>query len=260
MRSATPDSPRQEVADLPRKPNRPVRVSIHQPHYLPWLPYLGKIASSDCFVILDDVEFTRNGWQNRNKIKTAQGPLVLTVPVKQKLGQHISQVEVADNGWRKKHWASLQQAYRKAPFFAPYEADLQGFYANPWPNLVDPCSAMIEWLLATLGLPIQVVRSSTLGITSTSTRRLVDIVRQVGGDGYLSGSHALQAYLDPQVFADESMPLHLFDWSCPTYAQLHGGFTANLAALDCLFHVGPERTREIALQGSSQRVYGQDPA
>ncbi|MBT9585526.1 WbqC family protein [bacterium] len=237
-----------------------MRVSIHQPHYLPWLPYLGKIALSDCFVILDDVEFTRNGWQNRNKIKTAQGPLVLTAPVKQKLGQFISQVEVADNGWRKKHWASLQQAYRKAPYFAAYEADVQGFYANPWPNLVDPCSAMIEWLLTTLGLSIKVVRSSTLKVTSTSTQRLVDIVQSVGGHSYLSGSHALQAYLDPQVFVQQGMPLHLFDWSCPTYPQLHTGFTANLAVLDALFNVGPELTREIALQGSSHRVYGQDPA
>ena len=77
----------------------------------------------------------------------------------------------------------------------------------------------------------KVVRSSTLKITSTSSRRLVDIVQSVGGHSYLSGSHALQAYLAPQVFVQHQMPLHLFDWSCPAYPQLHTGFTANLAVL-----------------------------
>lgn len=229
-----------------------MRVSIHQPHYLPWLPYLGKIVHSDLFVILDDVEFTRNGWQNRNKIKTANGPLVLTVPVKQQLAQLIRDVEVPDNGWRKKHWASLRQAYGKAPHFA---ADLEHFYAEPWPNLVDPTSAMITWLLERLQLKIPVVRSSTLNVHTRSTQRLVDIVRAVGGSSYLSGAFALQAYLDADVFAREGMPLHLFDWKCPPYPQPHGDFAANLAALDALFNTGPGTTVELARQGGSTRLH-----
>lgn len=232
-----------------------MRVSIHQPHYLAWLPYLGKILQSDCFVLLDDVEFTRNGYQNRNRIKTAQGALVLTVPVKQKLAQKILEVEVPDNGWRKKHWASIQQAYRKAPFFERYQPGLEAFFAQPWPNLADPVCAMLEWLIQALGAQVRVVRSSALGITTMSTQRLVDIVRSLGGTSYLSGSHALQAYLDAEVFRASQMALELFDFQCPSYQQLHGEFVANLAALDALFHLGPEATRELARQGGSIRLH-----
>lgn len=237
-----------------------VRVSIHQPHYLPWLPYLGKIAHSDCFVILDDVEFTRNGWQNRNKIKTPQGPLVLTVPVKQKLAQKIAEVEVPDSGWRKKHWASLRQAYAKAPYFGVYAAEVEAFFSQPWPDLVEPTCAMLHWLLKTLGLNLPVVRSSSLGVASSSTLRLIEIVRALGGKSYLSGAHALQAYLDPALFEEQAMPLHLFDWSCPPYSQLHGDFVANLAALDALFMLGPQATLELARQGGSTRIYAKDTA
>lgn len=232
-----------------------MRVSIHQPHYLAWLPYLGKIVQSDCFVLLDDVEFTRNGYQNRNRIKTAQGPLVLTAPVKQKLAQKILEVEVPDNGWRKKHWASIQQAYRKAPYFERYQSELKAFFAEPWPNLADPLCAMLEWLVKALGCDIRVVRSSTLGIQTTSSRRLVEIVRALGGTSYLSGSHALQAYLDADVFQDDGLDLELFDFKCPVYPQLHGEFIGNLAALDSLFNVGPEATRELTRQGGSIRIY-----
>ena len=95
-------------------------VSIHQPHYLLWLPYLSKVVHSDTFVVLNDVEFTKNGYQNLNKIKTAQGAQVLTVPVQQKSAQKITEVCVEDNGWLKKHWPAIQQAYSKSPYFARY--------------------------------------------------------------------------------------------------------------------------------------------
>lgn len=232
-----------------------MRVSIHQPHYLAWLPYLGKIVHSDCFVLLDDVEFTRNGFQNRNRIKTSQGPLVLTVPVKQKLAQKILEVEVPDDGWRRKHWSSLQQAYRKAPYFTRYQARLESFFAEPWTNLADPVCAMLEWLVGEVAGHIRVVRSSTLNITTSSTQRLVDLVRSLGGTSYLSGSHALQAYLDPGVFRASGMTLELFDFSCPAYRQLHGDFVGNLAALDALLQLGPEATFELAKNGGSTRVH-----
>lgn len=230
-----------------------MRVSIHQPHYLAWLPYLGKIMHSDCFVLLDDVEFTRNGYQNRNRIKTAQGPLTLTVPVKQKLAQKICEVEVPDGGWRKKHWASLQQAYARAPFFERYRRELADFFDAPWSDLAGPTCAMLEWLMAALGGGVRVVRSSSLGIETTSTQRLVDIVRNLGGTSYLSGSHALSAYLDAEVFRSNGLALELFDFNCPVYPQLHGDFEGNLATLDALLMLGPEATRELVQRGGSVR-------
>ena len=66
-----------------------MRLAIHQPHYLPWLGYLAKWASADVFVFLDTVQYEKNGWQNRNRIKTRDGAHWLTVPVHARLGAPI---------------------------------------------------------------------------------------------------------------------------------------------------------------------------
>lgn len=232
-------------------------VTIHQPHYLPWLPYLGKIASSDAFILLDDVDFTRNGWQNRNKIKTAQGPLVLTVPVEQKLGQTIQHTRVSPGNWQRKHWSSLRQAYAQAPHFAHYAQQLEAFYTSPWQELCGPVCDMITWLMGQLGMSQKVVRSSELQISTSSTQRLIDLVKAVGGTGYLSGSFALSAYLEPDLFAAQGLELQLYDWKCPEYSQLHPqpGFVTNLATLDALFNVGPQATLSLLHEGSRLRSY-----
>ena len=67
-------------------------VAVHQPQYLPWLGYFDKIDKADVFVLLDTVQFKKNEWQNRNKIKTAQGWQWLTVPVMYKYPQQINEV------------------------------------------------------------------------------------------------------------------------------------------------------------------------
>ena len=104
-------------------------LAIHQLHYLPWLRYFHKIASADVFVVLDNIQFNKNGWQNRNKIKTDQGSLILTVPVIQKMAQLLSEVEIDNKQpWRRKHWGAICSHYRKAPFFKEHEPFLRGIY------------------------------------------------------------------------------------------------------------------------------------
>ena len=80
-----------------------MRVGIHQPHYQPWLRYFQKIAASDVFILLDDVDYTKNGWQNRNKIKGPDGWLYLTVPVSSSLGMLIKDVPIANTSWASSH-------------------------------------------------------------------------------------------------------------------------------------------------------------
>ena len=110
-----------------------MRVSIHQPQYLPWLPYFQKIEESDLFIFLDNVDFQKNGLQNRNQIKTANGAQWLTVPVKQSLGQKIVETRIANsNLWRKKHWQTIRQNYGKAQAFSQYERQLEHFYTRDW--------------------------------------------------------------------------------------------------------------------------------
>ena len=93
-------------------------VGIHQLHYLPWLRYMEKIARCDVFVVLDNIQYNKNGWQNRNGIKTAQGETSLTVPVLAKAGQRLDEVSIQNSGaGGKKYWRTIEQSYRKAPHF-----------------------------------------------------------------------------------------------------------------------------------------------
>jgi len=107
-------------------------LAAHQLHYLPWLRYFHKMASADTFVILDDIQFNKNGWQNRNKIKTAAGELILTVPVLQKFAQPLSQVRIdVKQPWQRKHWGALQSNYQKAPHFAEHAPFFRRLYPAP---------------------------------------------------------------------------------------------------------------------------------
>src|SRR3990170_6236967 len=96
-------------------------AAIHQLHYLSWLRYLEKVARADVFVVLDDVQYTKNGFQNRTKIKQASGWMYLTVPVRAHAGQHLREVECAPvPGWRERHWGALQSNYGRAPYFGQH--------------------------------------------------------------------------------------------------------------------------------------------
>src|ERR1043165_8343024 len=104
-------------------------ASIHQPHYLPWLRYFEKIARSDVFIVLDDVQYEKNGFQNRNRIKTAQGWTYLTVPVKKPTLRPICQIEVDNQThWWEKHLRALEMCYRRAPYFERYWPELSAVY------------------------------------------------------------------------------------------------------------------------------------
>lgn len=220
----------------------PLIVAIHQPHYLPWLRYFDKMARADLFIALDDVEFTRNGWQNRNRIKTASGPLILTVPVHQRLGQTILEVEISGGqGWARKHLATLRQAYAKAPHFARLEADLNELLAYPWDRLAELNMAMITLHQGWLGLSVPVIRSSSLGLQARGTARLIRLIQAVGGTGYLTGAHALGEYLDPRQFLRAGLELWVHEWSSPPYRQAHpkAGLLGDLATLDLIAAEGP---------------------
>jgi hypothetical protein len=174
-----------------------MRVAIHQSHYLPWLAYFDKIAHADLFVVLDDVQFTKNGWQNRNKIKTSQGWSYLTVPVAEHLGQTIAEVAVDTRAdWARSHWRSLEMNYSRAPFFAAHRAFFAELFAARWSHLWQLNQYLLGYCLDTLGLRTPVVRSSDLGVRGEATTRLIEICRAVGADSYLTGACALSTYLD----------------------------------------------------------------
>jgi hypothetical protein len=225
-------------------------VAIHQPHYLPWLRYMAKMALADTFVLLDDVQYTKNGWQNRNRIKTANGWSYLTVPVHAHVTDRIVDVRVADDRWRPRHWKSLQAAYGRAPYFQEHSAFFEGFYASPWERLVDLNVASLEYLRSALGLRAPLVRASSLGVSGEGSERLVRICKELGATVYLSGAYAAANHLDAVAFRGSGVELAVVEWTCPTYRQCHPkvGFLPDLSVVDLLFNEG-EAARQVLLRG-----------
>lgn len=229
-------------------------VGIHQPHYLPWLRYFEKIARSDVFVLLDDVQYEKNGFQNRNKIKTAQGWTYLTVPVKKPLLVPINEVLI-DNStpWAEKHLRAIELNYRRAPCFEQYWEALVNLYTAQWERLSALNEGMLRCFLDALGIDTPLLRSSELPTTGQSTDRLIDICKAVDADVYLSGAHAAGAYLNEEAFHSAGICLGLQEWKAPVYAQRFpsAGFIPDLSIIDLLLNAGPQ-SLDLLLSSSSQ--------
>ena len=125
-----------------------MRVTIHQPQYLPWLGYVDKIDRADVFVVLDSVQFKKNEWQNRNRIRTAQGWQWLTVPVRHRFGQKIQDVVIEESsGWRERHLRALGIHYSRAPFRDEGLRSVQKVYYEQTERLADLNVATIRWFV-----------------------------------------------------------------------------------------------------------------
>ncbi|RKY50104.1 MAG: hypothetical protein DRP91_02555 [Candidatus Neomarinimicrobiota bacterium] len=230
-------------------------VAIHQPNFLPWIGYFYKIVKSDIFVFLDSVQYTKNSFINRNKVKTSQGEMWLTVPVSFSFGQLIREVRINNVvDWRKKHLKTLEINYKKAKFFYEvFEIVEEVYYSEDWMNLSEFNICLIEKIMSYLGLSCSFVRSSSLGISGKGTELLVNIVKKVGGNVYLSGFGGAK-YQEEKLFKNEGISLIYYDFTHPVYEQLWGNFIPNLSIIDLLFNVGDGSASVIRNSGKVEGV------
>ncbi len=216
-------------------------LAAHQPQYLPWLGYFHKMARCDVFVYLDDVQYKKREFQNRNRIRTKDGWQWLTVPVMTK-GNYTQDIRdvVLEPGseWTHDHWLALQLAYAKAAHFQSVAPGLEAFYKRPWTKLGEMCEAQIDFHRRQFGIDTPLRRSSELGITTMKSQRLVDLCKALGADVYLSGQGA-RDYLDGDLFARAGIKVVFQEFRHPEYAQAYRGFQSHLAAVDLLFNHGP---------------------
>jgi hypothetical protein len=219
------------------------RVAILQSNYIPWKGYFDIISSVDEFILYDEVQYTKNDWRNRNVIKTQQGTQWLTIPVRHtgRFGQPVDAVRLADASWTKKHWASLAQAYARAPFFEALAPAVREAYeaCRDEEYLSAVNRRFIRLVADLLDLPARIVSSRDYAVTGDRNERLVELCRRAGADAYLSGP-AARDYLDENLFADAGITVSWMDYSnYPEYPQLHGPFVHGVSVLDLLFCVGP---------------------
>lgn len=223
-------------------------AAIHQPQYLPYLGFFHKLQQCDIFIALDDVQFQKNGLQNRNKIKTAQGWQWLTVPVLHRADQTILEVKLNQKvRWKKKHLNALRTNYSKAPFFSEYWPGLNEFFDRDYDNLCTLNMDSLDLLLAFLGLDKKIVRSSELQVDGQQTERLVNLCKEVGATTYLSGPGG-KRYMDLDAFPAAQLDLRFQEFQFPkSYAQMFPdqGFEPYMCILDTLFCCGREKTLEF---------------
>ncbi len=217
-----------------------MRVTIHQPQFLPWLGYLDKIDQADLFVVLDNVQFKKNEWQNRNRIRTAQGWQWITVPVLHRFGQRVNEVEInGTTNWRAQHLRALEIHYARARYGDRYVKELRDLYETPWTNLSDLNLAVLRWLMEAFQITTPVRLASGYELRNDPTDRLVDICRAVGAQTYLCGPGA-EAYMDKPRFLASGVTLEMQYFHHPAYNQCYDPFMPSLSALDLLCCHGPE--------------------
>lgn len=233
-------------------------VTAHQPAYLPWLGYIHKIALSDIFVLLDEVQFEKNSFTNRNKIWSANGEVMLTVPLLTKgyKDKPLCIVEINNTeNWSTKHWKTLEQNYRKALFFARYAPWLESVYTKKWETIVSLTAAMLNFFLADMNISTKIIRQSELGLESRKHELVLDLCKRTNAQIYISGKLG-RNYLDIVPFQNAGMEVYFQDYQHPKYVQQNGknDFMPFLGVIDLLMNVGPEKALGVIFAGNDDRL------
>lgn len=224
-------------------------VSVNQPAYLPWLGYFHRIAASDLHVVLDHVQFEKNSFVNRNRVRTAVGSAWLTVPVRTsgRFGElPIDELEIdGARDWARKHRRTIQQAYAGAPHYEEHVSRLDEVYARSWARLLPLCAELTGWLSVELGVRTETVSSRELAPAGRKDALVLDICRRVGATTYLSGPLG-RDYLREELFAEAGIRVVYDDFHHPTYPQRYEPFLPAMAAIDLLFNSGPAASAVLA--------------
>ena len=227
-----------------------MKCAILQPSYIPWRGYFHQIQKADVFVFYDDVQYDKHGWRNRNRIKTPQGSQWLTIPVFKKgnVERHREIREIAIDSlhpWKRKHLAAIEQSYKRTAYYDHFAPGLHSLYQQPSEALADFTIALTKDLAACLGIrDTHFVRSSELNIPGSRTERLIDIVKALRCDHYISGPSA-RAYLEEDKFRENGIELEYMEYNYPEYQQLFLPFDPRLSIIDLLMMTGPDAPRYI---------------
>ena len=222
---------------------------IHQPDFLPHLGFFDRLLHADVLVLLDSAQYvdsTSRSWTHRDKIKTPKGAQWISLSVKSApRDTPICEIELSEKvGWRKNHINLLRENYRKSPYFAEIFPEIEELYSYPCTKLSDFNRASIELLMRLFDIRIETVAATSLSPQGKSNELLVDILKKIGADRYLSGPGA-RAYFRPEPFAAAGVEVLWQDFRHPVYSQLHGDFVPYLSSIDLLLNCGVDHSRKI---------------
>lgn len=217
------------------------RVAVLQSNYIPWKGYFDIIHDVDEFVFYDDVQYTKNDWRNRNRIKTPAGERWLTIPVGKDERRRICDVQLPDSEWARQHWQVLVESYGAAPHFPTYSPYFEHLYlGRRWHSLSELNQAFIAGIAVDLlGMRVRFRQSTEFRLTATKGERLIQLLAQSGAEVYVSGP-AARTYVSEADFARIGVEVRWKDYSgYPDYPQSYPPFSHHVTVLDVLFHLGP---------------------
>ena len=229
-------------------------LTAHQPVYLPWLGLFHKIALADAFCYFDNVQYQIKDFNGRNKIKTAQGPIWLTVPVKAKgyRDKKIQEIEIDNSqNWQEKHFKSIYLSYKKAPFFGNYADFFEDVYKKDWEYLTDLNECMLKWFLEELDIKVEYSKASEQNFEGYKSDLVLNMCKKFKADLYIFGSLG-KDYANEENFLKQGVKIYFQDYKHPVYPQLHGKFEPYMSIIDLLFNCGPE-SKNVLMQGNIKK-------
>ena len=225
-------------------------VAIHQPEYLPWLGFFKKMMNSELFVFYDDVQFRKKGWQNRNRIRTKNGTVLLSVPVHAHSYPNINEITIDNKkNWSNRHKKSILYNYASAPYFEDFKDFIESVFEKKFEYLIDLNTEIIKFVMNELEIKSKIIFSSELKISKKGSDMILDICKKVGADYYITGTSWAQSHLRIDEFKKSNIVLEFQKLQHPIYTQIHGEFIPEMSIIDLLFNEGKDRAKEI-LQNS----------
>lgn len=223
------------------------KIAILQSNYIPWKGYFDIIAAVDEFILYDDMQFTKNDWRNRNRIKTPAGVQWLSIPVGSDIHRRIRDVQLPATAWAQQHWKTLSLNYRAARHYERVARWLAPLYLeNACRDLSSFNRTTIEAICRHLDIDTRISNSWDYRLAEGKTERLVDLCVQAGGSVYVSGPSA-RGYLDESLFRAAGIEVEWMQYGpYPEYPQLWGPFVHEVSVLDLLFNCGDDAPRYLS--------------
>lgn len=221
-----------------------MKAAINQPTYLPWIGYFDLIDQVDVFILLDNVQFGKRSWQQRNRVRMPDGLQWLTVPVKTqgRFGQRIHEVEISEPEFWHKHTRTIEIAYSRTPYFAQYFPGLAKLLEDHSSGLLVELSvSLIRWFCAALEISTPLIVASSLNQSGKRTELLANLCTAVGANEYISPAGSV-AYLaeEENIMRQRGIDVRFQNYCHPVYRQDFDPFLPYASVIDLLFNQGPE--------------------
>lgn len=227
-------------------------ITIHQPETYPWLGFFNKMMLADEYIILDNVQFRKNYFQNRNQFLMKEGSIYLSVPVDFKKNKIIKDIQIRYNEkWQIKHLKTIQQSYSKSKYFSEHIDFFKKLYSIKFEFLIDFNMYIIEYLRDVFEIKVPIIRASTLKSSDSSSKLLLNICKEREAEIYLSGRDG-RNYLDTTLFKKENIEIVYHDFTHPKYKQFNSKeFVPYMNTFDLLFNYSIEESKKLILSGGT---------